>query len=64
MQNAVNNLRDDVIRYAEFCTGIGGFRLGIESSSLNTELVYANEINPACARTYKKNFGRDFDSAD
>lgn len=34
-----------MIKYAEFCTGIGGFRLGIEQSCLDAELVYANEIN-------------------
>lgn len=34
-----------MIRYAEFCTGIGGFRLGIEVSSLSAQLVYSNEID-------------------
>lgn len=52
------------LRYAEFCAGVGGFRLGIESSSLDAELVYANEINEACAKTYQQNFGREFDSRD
>lgn len=52
------------IRYAEFCAGIGGFRLGIESSELNARLVHTNEIDVACARTYKKNFGHGFDSSD
>ena len=45
-----------MIRYAEFCTGIGGFRLGIEQSLLDTELVYANEIDESCEHTYKRNF--------
>ena len=52
------------IRYAEFCTGVGGFRLGIESSGLRAEPVYANEIDDNCEKTYKKNFGIGFDSKD
>lgn len=52
------------IRYAEFCAGVGGFRLGIDASTLNAKLVYANEIDAACARTYSRNFGRGFDSSD
>ena len=52
------------LRYAEFCTGVGGFRLGIESSGLDARLVYSNEINEACAKTYRRNFGRTFDSTD
>ena len=52
------------IRYAEFCAGVGGFRLGIDASPLNAKLVYANEIDAACARTYSRNFGRGFDSSD
>lgn len=53
-----------MIRYAEFCTGIGGFRLGIEGSKLDATLVYTNEINPSCEMTYSKNFHRGFDSKD
>lgn len=53
-----------VLRYAEFCAGVGGFRLGIEASSLKAKLVYANEINDACAKTYERNFKRKFDSRD
>lgn len=52
------------LRYAEFCTGVGGFRLGIEASSLECELVYSNEVNDACEKTYEKNFGKKFDSKD
>lgn len=53
-----------VIRYAEFCTGIGGFRLGIEKSKLKTKNVYSNEIDRDCEVTYKNNFGKFFDSKD
>ena len=53
-----------MIRYAEFCTGIGGFRLGIEASSLPAQLVYSNEIDNNCEKTYEQNFGRKFDSKD
>ncbi len=52
------------IRYAEFCAGVGGFRLGIEASSLKAELVYVNEINAACEKTYSQNFHHSFDSHD
>lgn len=51
-----------MIRYAEFCTGVGGFRLGIEASGINAEPVYTNEIDDNCEKTYKKNFGTGFDS--
>ena len=44
------------LRYVEFCAGVGGFRLGIEASSLNAKIVHANEIDESCARTYNKNF--------
>ncbi len=53
-----------LIRYAEFCTGVGGFRLGIERSALNAQLVYSNEIDGCCERTYEQNFGHKFDSKD
>ncbi len=52
------------MKYAEFCTGIGGFTLGIENSKLDAELVYANEIDSNCEKTYRLNFGRGFDSSD
>ncbi len=50
------------IKYAEFCTGIGGFRIGIESSLFPTKCVYKNEINDNCEKTYLLNFGDTFDS--
>lgn len=53
-----------MIKYAEFCTGIGGFRLRIEQSCLDAELVYSNEINDSCEIIYLNNFGRQFDSKD
>lgn len=53
-----------MIRYAEFCTGIGGFRLGIEKSNLDAQLVYTNEIDIGCENTYRRNFGHTFDSTD
>ena len=54
----------DPIRYAEFCTGIGGFRLGLEKSGLSAKAVYTNEIDVTCEKTYKRNFGIGFDSKD
>lgn len=55
-----------MIRYAEFCTGIGGFRLGIEMSRFaqGTVLVYSNEIDASCEKTYSTNFGDMFSSKD
>ena len=52
------------MRYAEFCAGIGGFRLGIDASSFNGQLVYSNEIDDSCERTYELNFKQAFDSKD
>jgi len=52
------------MRYAEFCAGVGGFRLGIEQSLLNWQLVYVNELNDSCERTYERNFKKKFDSKD
>lgn len=52
------------IRYAEFCTGVGGFRLGIEASGIKAEPVYTNEIDENCEKTYRQNFGIGFDSKD
>jgi DNA (cytosine-5)-methyltransferase 1 len=53
-----------MVRYAEFCTGVGGFRLGIEASLLPSKLVYSNEIDNNCEKTYERNFGSKFDSKD
>ena len=33
------------MRYAEFCAGVGGFRIGLESSGADVQLVYSNEID-------------------
>ena len=41
-----------MIRYAEFCTGVGGFRLGIEASGLRAASVYTNEIDNNCERVF------------
>lgn len=52
------------MRYAEFCAGVGGFRLGIEKSKMSAEPVYSNEIDNNCEKTYMQNFGTSFDSKD
>jgi len=52
------------MRYAEFCAGVGGFRLGIEQAQLNWQLVYINELNESCEKTYEQNFNKKFDSKD
>lgn len=53
-----------MIKYAEFCTGIGGFRIGIEQSALEAELIYSNELDESCEKTYEANFGKGFNSKD
>ena len=52
------------MRYAEFCAGVGGFRLGLESSGADVQLVYSNEIDCHCEKTYESNFNQKFDSKD
>lgn len=52
------------MKYAEFCAGVGGFRLGLETSGANAQLVYSNEIDNSCEKTYERNFGQKFDSKD
>ena len=53
-----------MLKVAEFCTGIGGFRLGIEASNLSAKNVYSNEISNICEKTYFDNFHSKFDSYD
>ncbi|QIZ07622.1 DNA (cytosine-5-)-methyltransferase [Priestia megaterium] len=48
--------------FAEFCAGIGGFRLGLEE--LGWDCVYSSEIDEQCERTYELNFGSSFDNHD
>ncbi len=51
-----------MIKFAEFCSGIGGFRLGLEN--IGWESVYSNEIDDKCELTYMENFHTKFDSKD
>lgn len=53
-----------MLRCAEFCAGIGGFRIGLEESELDVKFVYTNEINDQCEKTYSANFNESFDSKD
>ena len=52
------------LKYAEFCAGIGGFRLGLNAASQFLRCVYRNEIDSKCEETYKQNFEESFDSYD
>lgn len=52
------------MRFAEFCAGIGGFRLGLELNELGWQCVYTNEIDEKCAETYRLNFNEGFSSTD
>ena len=53
-----------MLKYAEFCAGIGGFRLGIQNTVYGSECVYRNEIDSKCEDTYYRNFKDKFDSKD
>ena len=53
-----------MLRYAEFCAGVGGFTIGIKQSKLKAELVYCNEIDENCKKTFFKNFNYKVDSSD
>ncbi|RRR77127.1 MAG: DNA (cytosine-5-)-methyltransferase [Candidatus Viridilinea halotolerans] len=48
--------------FAEFCAGIGGFRLGLEKLGWNC--VFSCEIDPQCEHTYRDNFGHTFHAYD
>jgi len=54
----------NTLTYAEFCAGIGGFRLGIDMSDHDSQCIYKNEINDKCEDTYMLNFNERFDSKD
>lgn len=51
-----------MLTFAEFCSGIGGFRLGLER--LGWRCVYSNEIDEKCQDTYLENFNEEFNSTD
>lgn len=48
--------------FAEFCAGVGGFRLGLES--LGWDCAFSCEIDKNCEHTYKSNFQTGFDAYD
>lgn len=50
------------IKFADFCAGIGGFRLGLERTGM--QCVFSCEVDQHCAETYSANFGRGFDARD
>ncbi|HEY9864595.1 MAG TPA: DNA (cytosine-5-)-methyltransferase, partial [Candidatus Obscuribacterales bacterium] len=41
----------------ELFAGIGGFRLGLEASQIQT--IWANDINELCCQVYQSNFGKN-----
>ena len=47
----------DTITTLDLFAGCGGLSLGFEHADLGFEPVFAVEIDPAAARTYKANFG-------
>jgi DNA (cytosine-5)-methyltransferase 1 len=49
-----------MLTFADFCAGIGGFRLGLEKIGWNC--VYSCELDTACDQTYTANFGHRFDA--
>ena len=52
------------IKCAELCAGVGGFRIGMEMSKLPVDIIYRNEINNSCQKTYIENFNEEFTSKD
>ncbi len=51
-----------MLRFADFCAGIGGFRLGLEK--IGWTCVYSCEIDDNCEATYHLNFGDRFRAKD
>ena len=45
------------IRTLDLFAGAGGLSLGFEQSGLGYKSVFAVEVEPAAARTFKRNFG-------
>lgn len=48
--------------FADLCAGIGGFRLGLEA--VGGRCVYSCDINLESEKTYKANYGEEFDFHD
>ena len=51
-----------MLSFAEFCAGIGGFRLGLERIGWNC--VFSCEIDDQCENTYEANFQTGFNEYD
>lgn len=50
------------MKFVDFCAGIGGFRIGLESLGLSCE--FSCDIDKKCEDTYALNFGTEFDAYD
>jgi len=50
------------VKFADFCAGIGGFRLGLKW--LDWECTYSCEVDERCENTYEINYGDKFDFHD
>lgn len=51
------NDKNNNLKFIDFCAGIGGGRIGLES--LGMKCVGFSEIDPSCIRTYRMFFGED-----
>ncbi len=51
-----------MLKFADFCAGAGGFRLGLEK--LGWQCVYSCELDQSCEKTYALNFRTEFDAKD
>lgn len=52
----------NTLTFADFCAGIGGFRIGLEK--LGWKCVFSCDIDPNCEQTYAHNFGQSYDEYD
>jgi len=51
-------LEQEMITFADFFCGIGGFRIGFEKASKDFKCVFSNDIDKNAISTYEKNFDK------
>ena len=53
----INNMSNNKIKVVSLFSGIGGFEEGLKRSEINSEVVFASEIDVHARNSYKANFG-------